>query len=47
VTPQVFFLTASGIAFICWILIYLFVENPRGHMVEELQDGTVTMIEVA
>jgi NNP family nitrate/nitrite transporter-like MFS transporter len=47
VTPQVFFLAASGTAFMCWLLIYLFVENPKGHMVEEMPDGTVTMIEVA
>jgi len=47
VTPQTFFLAASGTAFISWGLIYMFVENPRGHIAEEMPDGTVTMIEVA
>ncbi|MGO9460320.1 MAG: MFS transporter [Rhodomicrobium sp.] len=47
VTPQTFFLATSGTAFISWGLIYMFVENPRGQIAEEMPDGTVTMIEVA
>jgi MFS transporter, NNP family, nitrate/nitrite transporter len=47
VTPQTFFLAASATAFIAWGLIYLFIENPRGHIAEEMPDGRVTMIEVA
>jgi MFS transporter, NNP family, nitrate/nitrite transporter len=47
VTPQIFFLAASGTAFIAWGLFYMFVENPKGHIAEEMPDGTVTMIEVA
>ncbi len=46
-TPQTFFLVASATAFFSWALIYLFVENPKGQMAEEMPDGTVTMIEVA
>ncbi len=46
-TPQTFFLAASATALIAWGLIYLFVENPKGHIAEEMPDGTVTMIEVA
>ena len=46
VTPQTFFLAASATAFIAWGLIYMFVENPKGHIAEEMPDGTVTMIEV-
>ncbi len=47
VTPQTFFLVASATAFVSWGLIYLFVENPKGQIAEEMPDGTVTMIEVA
>ncbi len=47
VTPQMFFVIASATAFISWAMIYLFVENPKGHMAEEMPDGTITMIEVA
>jgi len=47
VSPQTFFLAASATAFTAWGLIYLFVENPKGHIAEEMPDGTVTMIEVA
>ena len=47
VTPHTFFLAASATAFIAWGLIYMFVENPKGHIAEEMPDGTVTMIEVA
>ncbi len=47
VIPQTFFLAASGTAFVAWGLIYMFVQNPRGQIAEEMPDGTVTMIEVA
>ena len=47
VTPKTFFLAAAGTAFVAWGLIYVFVEDPRGQIAEEMPDGTVTMIEVA
>jgi NNP family nitrate/nitrite transporter-like MFS transporter len=46
VAPHTFFLAASGTAFVAWGLIYVFVEDPRGQIAEEMPDGTVTMIEV-
>lgn len=47
VTPQTFFLAASATAVAGFALIYLFVEEPKGQMAEEMPDGSVTMIDVA
>lgn len=46
VSPQVFFLFIAGIAVITLVAVTLFLEEPKGHMVETLPDGTVQMIEV-
>lgn len=46
VSPQIFFLTIAGAAVLSLAAILLFLEEPRGHMVETLPDGTVQMIEV-
>lgn len=46
VSPQIFFLTIAGTAAFTLAAIALFLEEPRGHMVETLPDGTVQMIEL-
>ncbi|MGQ0674374.1 MAG: MFS transporter [Hyphomicrobium sp.] len=47
VTPQVFFAIAATAAVAGVVLIYFFVDEPRGQIAEEMPDGTVTMIDVA
>ena len=47
VSPQTFFFVAAATASVGWLLIYLFVEEPKGQIAEEAPDGTVTMIDVA
>ncbi len=47
VTPQTFFFVAAGTALLGLALIYLFVEEPKGQIAEEMADGSVTMIDVA
>jgi len=46
VSPQIFFLVIAGSAVVTLVLVKLFLEDPQGHMVEVLPDGTVQMIEV-
>ncbi|PCJ59128.1 MAG: MFS transporter [Rhodospirillaceae bacterium] len=45
VSPHVFFLVIAGTAVLVLIGIYLFLNEPEGHMVEVLPDGTVQMID--
>jgi len=45
VTPEVFFLTIAGTALLVAIAVQ-FIEEPRGHMAEVMEDGSVAMIEV-
>ncbi|WJW76171.1 NarK family nitrate/nitrite MFS transporter [Thiohalobacter sp. IOR34] len=47
VTPQVFFLTIAGAALLTLVAVFVFLDEPRGHMHEVLPDGTVQMIEVS
>ena len=47
VSPQVFFLVIAGAALAVLVAVLLFLDEPRGHMVETLPDGTVQMIEVS
>jgi NNP family nitrate/nitrite transporter-like MFS transporter len=47
VSPQIFFLTIAGAGIVTLITIVFFLEEPQGHMVETLPDGTVQMIEVS
>jgi MFS transporter, NNP family, nitrate/nitrite transporter len=46
VSPQLFFLVIAASAIVTLVLVKLFLEDPQGHMVEVLPDGTVQMIEV-
>jgi len=46
VTPQIFFMVIGVSALVAIIAVYFFLEEPSGHMVETLPDGTVQMIEV-
>ena len=46
VNTDIFFLVIAGFAIIVFVLIALFLENPRDKMAEVLSDGTVKMIEV-
>ena len=46
VSPGAFFLIIAGAAVLSLIGIHLFLDEPEGHMVEVLPDGTVQMIEV-
>jgi NNP family nitrate/nitrite transporter-like MFS transporter len=47
VAPQVFFLVCAASAALGLVLIYLFVEEPKGQIAEIMPDGSVTMIDVA
>ena len=47
VAPQVFFLVCAASAVLGLVLIYLFVEEPKGQIAEIMPDGSVTMIDVA
>lgn len=46
VTPQIFFLVIAGTTLVTLITV-LFLDEPKGSMVEVLPDGTVEMIEVS
>jgi NNP family nitrate/nitrite transporter-like MFS transporter len=46
VSPQMFFLVIAAAALVTVGLVYLVLEEPKGHMAEVLPDGTVQMIEV-
>lgn len=45
VTPELFFLTIAGTALLVAVTVQ-FIEEPQGHMVEIMEDGSVAMIEV-
>ncbi len=45
VTPELFFLTIAGTALLVAVAVQ-FIEEPQGHMVETMDDGTVALIEV-
>ena len=45
-SPQVFFMIIAAATLVVLAIIYFFLEQPEGHMVEILADGTVQMIEV-
>lgn len=47
VTPQTFFLTAAAAAAFGLVLIYFFVDEPKGQIAEIMPDGSVVMIDVA
>ncbi|MGA8170365.1 MAG: MFS transporter [Methylocystis sp.] len=47
VTPHVFFLAGSITAALGFILIFFFIEEPKGQISEIMPDGSVTMIDVA
>jgi len=47
VAPHTFFLVAAATALVGLALIYLFVQEPKGQIAEEMPDGTLTMIDVA
>lgn len=46
VPAQLFFLVIAASAVATLVMVKLFLEDPQGHMVEVLPDGTVQMIEV-
>ncbi|HEX9757682.1 MAG TPA: NarK family nitrate/nitrite MFS transporter [Nitrospiria bacterium] len=46
VSPQVFFLVIAVAAVLTLGVVTVFLEDPQGHMVEVLPDGTVQIIEV-
>lgn len=46
VSAQIFFLVIAVAALVTIIAVFFFLEEPKGHMVETLPDGTVQMIEV-
>ena len=47
VTPHIFFLIAACTALAGLLMIYLFVQEPKGQIAEEMPDGSVTMIDVS
>lgn len=47
VSPQTFFEIAAAAAIVGLLLIFLFVDEPRGQIAEEMPDGSVTMIDVS
>ncbi len=46
VATDVFFMVIAAFAFVVFLLITMFLDNPRDQMAEVLPDGTVQMIEV-
>ncbi len=46
VSTDLFFITISATAAFVFLAILFFLNEPKGHMVEVLEDGTVEMIEV-
>jgi len=46
VSAQVFFLVIAAAAVLTLVFVFLFLEEPKGHMTETLADGTVQVIEV-
>ena len=46
VSPQIFFFTIAAAAAIVFVTVFMFLDEPKGHMHEVLPDGTVQMIEV-
>ncbi len=46
VNVSTFFLIAAGTAVIGLALTYLFIDEPRGYIAEEMPDGTIAMIDV-
>lgn len=46
VSPQTFFLVIALAAFLVLLAVLFFLDEPKGHMVETLPDGSVQMIEV-
>jgi len=45
VTPQIFFMVIAGAALVALIAVQ-FLDEPKGHTAEVMEDGTVQMIEV-
>ena len=46
VSPDIFFMTIAATAVFVFLCVLVFLDEPKGHMVEVLEDGTVEMIEV-
>ncbi len=46
VSTDLFFMTIAGTAAFVFLMVIIFLNEPAGHMVEVLEDGTVEMIEV-
>ena len=46
VSPSIFFMIIGAGALIVLIAVQ-FIEEPKGHMIEVMEDGTVEMIELA
>jgi NNP family nitrate/nitrite transporter-like MFS transporter len=46
VIPQIFFMVIAIAALVTIVAVFFFLDEPKGHMVETLPDGTVQMIEV-
>lgn len=46
-TPQILFLTIAGTSLITLLIVAFFMEEPTGHMVEVLPDGTIERISVS
>jgi NNP family nitrate/nitrite transporter-like MFS transporter len=47
VSPRTFFEIAAAAAVAGVVLIYLFIDEPRGQIAEEMPDGSVTLIDVS
>lgn len=46
VDTDIFFLTIAGTAILVFLIVLIFLNEPKGHMVEVQEDGTVEMIEL-
>jgi len=46
VSTDIFFMTIAGTAAFVFLMVIIFLNEPSGHMVEVLEDGSVEMIEV-
>ena len=46
VNTTLFFYVIAGVGAVTWLIVFLFLEEPKGHMSEVMPDGTVQMIDV-
>jgi len=46
VSPQLFFMTIGAAALVTLVIVFFFLDEPKGYMYEELPDGTIEKIDL-